>query len=413
MKIFWRFIYQLLVRFYLSAIYFSAIFNSKARKWIEGRRNWKEKLSKANPDKRPVVWMHCASLGEFEQGRPVWEKLRRANPDYFFLLSFFSPSGLEAGKDQNLADLIMYLPGDTASNAGNFIALAKPKIAILVKYELWYHFIAALNKEHIKTILIAAVFRPRQWFFHFSGRFFLEHLKQMDHIFVQNEASKNLLAYHGITRVSIAYDTRFDRVLDIATQSWSVSKLDTFCKGYFVFIAGSTWPADEKLLANSLQFLPLKSKLIIVPHELNQQHIRQIASLFQDAILFSNWDNTENIDSQILIIDRMGILSKLYRYANVAYLGGGFGRSIHNVLEAAVYGIPLIFGPNYQKSLEAIELIKQKAARSISDKATLEAAIKAYSNKQECQKAGNTAAQYVTKHAGGSKFIVNYLLSDY
>ncbi len=412
MKIFWRLIYQLVVRFYLSAIYFSSMFNTKAHKWVEGRRNWKEKLQKTNPDKRPVVWMHCASLGEFEQGRPVWEKLRKVNSDYFFLLSFFSPSGLEAGTHQNLADLIMYLPGDTASNADDFIALAKPKIAILVKYELWYHFIAALNQRQIKTILIAAVFRPRQWFFHFSGRFFLEHLKQLNHIFVQNEQSKNLLAQHGITRVSIAHDTRFDRVLEIATQSWCLNAVDEFCKGHFVFMAGSTWPADEKLLANSLQFLPHKSKLIIVPHEINKQHLRQIASFFQEAVLLSNWEQTENKDSRILIIDRMGILSRLYRYADIAYLGGGFGRSIHNVLEAVVYGIPVIFGPNYKKSLEAIELIKQKAARSISDEAGLEVAIRAYSNKKECQKAGNTAAQYVAQHAGGSKLIINYLLSD-
>ncbi len=412
MKLFWLLIYNLSLRLYIASIHFSAIFIIKARKWVTGRKGWKHKLLNANPEKKSLIWMHCASLGEYEQGKPVWEALRQAHKSSFFLLTFFSPSGFEAKKTDPLADLVLYLPADTKANARYFIEWANPDLVLMVKYELWYHYISELTERKIKTVLIAAVFRPKQWFFYFPGKFFMEKLRQLSHIFVQDEASLKLLHSHRVHNVSVAYDTRFDRVVEIASEKWNISAIDEFCHDAFLIVAGSTWLEDEKLLAKNLLILPEKAKLILAPHEVNIRHLTQIKSLFKHAILFSKWDSKKRDDASILIIDRMGILSKLYRYADLAYIGGGFGRSVHNVLEAAVYGIPLIFGPKHKKSLEALELLELNAALTVNNQRSFKAALRKYSNEDERMNAGRKANQYIMNHIGGTEQITRFLLSD-
>ncbi|RZJ97942.1 MAG: 3-deoxy-D-manno-octulosonic acid transferase, partial [Flavobacterium sp.] len=311
------------------------------------------------------IWFHFASLGEFEQGRPVLEKLRQLHPQKKIIITFFSPSGYEIRKNYSLADAIFYLPLDTKKNAKRFIEIVNPEMAIFTKYEFWYYYFNELKRKEIPLYIISGIFRKEQIFFKRYGGFYRNILKCVSHFFVQNEESTLLLKSININNTTISGDTRFDRVYENAKNPKHIPEIDFFCGDSPILICGSTWPDDEKLIAE----LPAKYpdwKFIIAPHEVHESHIQIIESLFPETVRFSELKSKRTTDSSILIIDNIGMLSALYQYGRFAYIGGGFGAGIHNTLEAAAFGLPVIFGPKFSKFQEAKDLIEIGAAKSIS-----------------------------------------------
>jgi 3-deoxy-D-manno-octulosonic-acid transferase len=367
-----RLFYSLFCRLYEFGIRASAPFRDKAAKWVEGRRDWPQKLSAWKSAHQKVLWIHCASLGEFEQGRPMIEAMRTQYADCKILLTFFSPSGYEIRKDYDQADLVMYLPMDGKNNARTFISLVNPAVAIFVKYEFWYYYLSTLRQQGVPTLLVSAAFRRDQPFFRPHGALFREMLACFTTIFVQNEGSKDLLAGIGFPHNVIACgDTRYDRVGEIARKRKSLPVAEEFKGTCRLLVAGSTWPDDEKLLAESLADIPANWKIIMAPHEIGEAHIRDIRNLFADqTILYSDWARGQKDSSKrILLIDNIGMLSSLYAYGEVAYVGGGFARSgIHNILEPAVFGSPVIMGPVYHKFVEAVLLVEAGYAFPIHDR---------------------------------------------
>jgi 3-deoxy-D-manno-octulosonic-acid transferase len=352
------FLYNLFIFLYVSGIRCYSFINDKAKKWIDGRKKWqqvfREKLSRN--EKR--IWLHCSSLGEFEQGRPLIEALKEKYPNYKIVLTFFSPSGFEVRKNYDKADYIFYLPMDSKKNAQEFISLVKPSLAVFVKYEFWYYYLNALQEQKIPTIIISAAFRKEQPFFKWYGNFFRKMLYCYDWIFAQDENSQQLLKGIGFENdVSISGDTRYDRVSSIAANRMTIPVVEKFKDNNKLIIAGSTWPEDEKILKESIDALPVNWKLIIAPHEIDEAHIQNISVLFiNDMVLFSELqeEQSSNFNKKILVINNIGLLSSLYAYGEIAFIGGGFNKGgIHNILEPAVFGLPVIFGPVYEKFVEA------------------------------------------------------------
>ncbi|MBC7616043.1 MAG: 3-deoxy-D-manno-octulosonic acid transferase [Pedobacter sp.] len=394
---------------------FAAIFNQKAKLFIEGRKNvFKEVSAKINPIDRPI-WFHFASLGEFEQGRPVLEKVKSLDSDQKIVVTFFSPSGFEIRKNYSRADGVFYLPIDTLSNAEKFIELVNPRMAIFTKYEFWFYYFSVLDKNKIPLYLISSIFRPNQSFFKWYGAFNRKMLKYVTHFFVQNNESAALLSGIGISEVSVSGDTRFDRVYENAASPKKFDDIERFCGEAPVFIAGSTWLADEKLLTGFQDKYP-NWRLIIAPHEVDDEHVAEIEALFPTAVKFSVLSakftdhlpsSIFHLTSNILIIDNIGMLSSLYQYAKVAYIGGGFGVGIHNILEAAAFGLPVIFGPKYDKFQEAKDLIAIGAAKSISSESEL---LSSFEYFKANEKASADAKNYVEKQRGATDLIVNKIL---
>ena len=361
---------------------------------------------KIEPDTR-YVWFHAASLGEFEQGRPVIEQLKREKPETKILLTFFSPSGYEIRKNYAGADIVSYLPLDVPGNAWYFVNLVKPSKAIFIKYEFWPNYLLALQAENIPVVSISAIFRPEQVFFKDYGKWYKKLLLTFQHIFVQDKFSKELLQAHGINNVTVAGDTRFDRVYDLYQQAKQLLLIEEFVKGAEkVIVAGSTWPKDEELLVQYLRLHP-DVKLIMAPHEVHNSHIAEISKLLDGKFVRYSDATAENVKStNCLVVDIIGILSSIYRYANVTYIGGGFGVGIHNTLEAAVYGLPVVFGTNYQKFREARELIAIGGAFSISNYVTLEAQ---FDLLLKDNNAGKIAGEYVKSNTGATEMILKVL----
>ena len=361
---------------------------------------------KIEPDTR-YVWFHAASLGEFEQGRPVIEQLKREKPETKILLTFFSPSGYEIRKNYAGADIVSYLPLDVPGNAWYFVNLVKPSKAIFIKYEFWPNYLLALQNENIPVVSISAIFRPEQVFFKDYGKWYKKLLLTFQHIFVQDKFSKELLQAHGINNVTVAGDTRFDRVYDLYQQAKQLPLIEEFVKGAEkVIVAGSTWPKDEELLVQYLRLHP-DVKLIMAPHEVHNSHIAEISKLLDGKFVRYSDATAENVKStNCLVVDIIGILSSIYRYANVTYIGGGFGVGIHNTLEAAVYGLPVVFGTNYQKFREARELIAIGGAFSISNYVTLEAQ---FDLLLKDNNAGKIAGEYVKSNTGATEMILKVL----
>lgn len=398
-------IYNIGIAFYAILLKFAAFFNQKAKLFTSGRENIFKKIAqKINPNDRPI-WFHFASLGEFEQGRPVLEAIKIEQPQQKIIVTFFSPSGYEIRKNYALAD-VFYLPLDTASNAKKFIDLVNPKQAIFTKYEYWYHYFKTLNDRKIPLYLISGIFRPNQAFFKWYGGFYRNILKNVSHFFVQNNESVTLLNSIGITEVSLSGDTRFDSVYENTKNPKKIELIEKFCGNSNVFIAGSTWLPDEKLLVSLIE-KHQDWRIIIAPHEVDEQHINEIEKLFPTAIKFSVLSSqfSEN-SSQILIIDNIGMLSSLYQYANSAYIGGGFGSGIHNTLEAAAFGLPVIFGPKYAKFQEAKDLIAIGAAKSISNAEELIFAFEYFNTNTE---ASADAKKYVNDKKGATKMILKLI----
>lgn len=413
----WRmiFFYNIFRVVYKTTIGLVANWNPKARKWVDGRKNWQRELT-ANWEKKPddfVVWMHCASLGEFEQGRPIIEEIKiqsrkLSEPNSKILLTFFSPSGYEVRKNYMGADYVMYLPFDSAENAAEFLDIVQPKLSIFVKYEFWHYYLAELNNRKIETILVSGIFRSSQPFFQWWGGFNRNMLQQFSQLFVQNAASKKLLDKIGLgDKTTVAGDTRFDRVITAAEHWKPIEIVDGFCGTDFVMVAGSTWPEDENIIAEWMK-ANNKYKLIIAPHEIKTENINRLKTLFTNSITFSELSihNSQPITHNCLIIDNIGYLSRLYKYGSVCYVGGGFNKSgHHNILEAAVYGSPVITGPNFEKFKESVDLKKLGGSFTINNAAELTEVMM----QMKISAAGTIAKNYVKENAGATAAILNWL----
>ncbi len=360
-------LYNLSIYLYVALVRIVAIFNKKAKLWFEGRKNLLEQIKqKVIPGY--YIWIHAASVGEFEQARPLIEKIKAEYPTKKILVTFFSPSAYELRKNYELANHVFYLPADTISNAKAFLDIVKPEMAIFVKYEFWFNFIQQIHNRHIPLYLISGIFRPNQHFFAWYGAWFRKHLSYFTHFFIQDHTSAKLLRKNGLTNFSITGDTRFDRVKQHLAKAPRFAPMDQFVGKSKLLLCGSTWPADEKMIAEMLAKTDLNLKIMVVPHEIGESHIKQIQKTFQahNQILWTEInENTTLEKTQLIIVNQMGILMSLYRYASVAYIGGGFGAGIHNILEAACWAKPILFGPNYHKFKEAKDLIALGAAQSI------------------------------------------------
>ena len=405
--------------FYFLIVRIAAFFgHTKARALVRGQRATLDKEHIAQmKNLQGCVWIHAASVGEFEQARPLIEQLREEQPHRRIVLTFFSPSGYEMRKDYDKVDAVLYLPFATRRNAKRFLEALQPQMAIFVKYEFWPAYLKALKKRGIPTYSISAIFRPTQRFFHWYGKAALGLLKCFTHIFVQDEQSLQLLTAHGIQDASVAGDTRFDRVSKISCLI--AQKRDTdprlrlihaFTEGCpRVIVAGSTWPQDEELLARYIEQYP-DTKLILVPHEIDEKHLHYIFNLFLGRFVrYSRTTETSMIHANVMVIDRMGLLSSIYGFGHAAYIGGGFGVGIHNTIEAAVYGLPVLFGPNYHHFREAQGLIDAGAARSINNYSELEAALNTALD--QYQEIGAKSAAYVQSELGATEKIYKKIFS--
>ena len=391
-------LYNISIQLYVIAIRFAALFNAKAKLWVNGRKNIFQKIEEVTKGEQNIVWFHCASLGEFEQGKPIIEGYKQKYPSHKILLTFFSPSGFEIRKNYEGVDWVFYLPADTKSNAKKFISIVKPIKVIFIKYEFWFNYMAEVKKQNISFYSVSAIFRDGQAFFKYN--WFANQLKNITHFFVQDKTSADLLKSIGLTNHTISGDSRFDSVLSTTQNPKSFPLIKQFCKTKPTIICGSTWLKDETLLSQFIKENP-QYNYIIAPHEMH--HISHLQKQ-TGAQLFST-SNTENINSNnVLIIDSIGILSSIYQYANIAYIGGGFGSGIHNILEAITFGLPVIFGPNYQKFNEAAELIALGGAKSISNYTELTLAIDSFANFNQ-----TIATNYIKNSSGATETIIESL----
>ncbi len=430
------FFYNIFLILFNGGVRVAALFNSKAKKWLQGRKQiWKRLESELGTQKSKIAWVHCASLGEFEQGRPLIERLREQGSGHKILLTFFSPSGYEVRKDYKGADWVFYLPMDGPRNAKRFLEIVKPELVIFVKYEFWYYYLSEIKHRNIPLILVSALFRENSIFFKWYGALQRKMLSFFDHLFVQNETSKRLLYRIGLeNKCSVAGDTRFDRVIEIAENFSPIPVVEKFIGNSKTIVAGSTWPGDEQVLQKTIEVIGDTSvKLIIAPHEINKEHIKEIQRLFPASILFSELpddnrqltiDNKQDaasnqepatgnrqlVTANILVIDNIGMLSRLYKYATITYVGGGFGKGIHNTLEAAVYGKPVLFGPAYSKFNEAIDLVNKGGAISISNAEQCTVSCQELLNSDSAYaKSCEKSKEYVYTNKGATQKIMTYI----
>ena len=406
-------LYNLFIRLYSFAIGQAAAWNKKAKAWRDGRKDVFTHLQNNILPSDRVIWVHCSSAGEFEQGKPVIEALKKSYPDRKILVTFFSPSGYSVAGKYAFADIISYLPLDTRKNAELFFKSIHPDLVVFVKYEFWYHHLSVAAFHHVPILLISATFRKEQIFFQTYGGFFRQMLYLFRHLFVQDQDSIDLLQSVGITHASISGDTRFDRVAAIAEKTSEIPFIDFFIGNKQVLVAGSTWEGDEELLATYFKDTP-QVKLIIAPHEITTSHTEKLQQLFASHYLYSRLSQEKSATqqtlekTQVLIVDSVGLLSRLYAYATITYVGGGFTKDgIHNILEAAVWGKPVIFGPNYRKYREATELIQSGGAFSIATAGEYKKiADDLLRNKSHLQTCSTNAKSYIEKNTGATERIM-------
>lgn len=388
----------------------AALFNPKAKAFVQGRRGIFKKLDAALRNTTgPLAWFHCASLGEFEQARPVIESLKKEFPYVRILLTFFSPSGYEVRKNYAQADYIYYLPLDSARNARRFVAITKPTLAIFVKYEFWHHYTHQLKANNIPTLSISSIFRDDQVYFKSYGGFYRNILRNFSQFFVQNDASVKLLSSIGITQSKRSGDTRFDRVYEIAKQAEEVPLAKAFKADQKVFVAGSCWPEDLEILVPLIN--DRRMKFILAPHEISETMIASLErSLQVPSIRYSRAAQQTNLDEYaVLIIDNIGLLSRLYRYGEFAYIGGAFGKGLHNILEAACYGVPILFGNrNFEKFQEAVHLINLGGAFDVADYTDLKAKYEMLTLPENFMLACEVTRQYVEDNIGATRKIIDY-----
>lgn len=403
-----KYIYNLGILIYVLLVRLLSPFNLKARLWTSGRKDWelllKEKVSRDDTN----IWIHCASLGEFEQGRTLIEAIKKIKPEYRIVLTFFSPSGYEIRKNYKNADYVCYLPADTPGNAKKFIHLVNPAAVIFVKYEFWDNYTLLLNRSAIPLYLISAIFRKEQHFFKWYGIFFRKMLFRFNHFFVQDHQSMTLLKSIGIENITVAGDTRFDRVVEIADTAKFIPQIEVFRGGEKLFLAGSSWHQDEEIISRYINQYPDRMKWVFAPHEIDKANIERLEKLFRTKVAKFSGFTEKYADARVFIIDNIGMLSSAYRYAHIAEIGGGFGKGIHNVLEAACWGIPVVFGPNHKKFREAVELINLDGARCFSSYEEFSGIIDSWlSETDEYLKSAGNALQYVKENAGATNKILN------
>jgi len=400
-------LYYIAIKSYAFFILLASPFNKKAGLWVAGRRNLLQKIKEAGLANTSAIWMHVSSLGEFEQGRPLLEEIRKKYPKYKIILTFFSPSGYEIRKNYEGADYIFYLPNDGPLNARRFIDTIQPEIAIFVKYDFWYFYMRYLNMKRIPVFLISAVFRPGQLFFKWYGAWYRKLLTRFTHIFVQDKPSADLLKGIHYNSFDIAGDTRIDRVAGIALKSLPNSKVEAFKNEEPLIVVGSTWPQDEEILLHWYKGISARWKLIIAPHNVEEDNINRLCQNIGISYqLYSKFENkkTARSEARILIIDNIGLLSSLYRYADIAYIGGAFGKGLHNILEPATFGIPVIFGPKYHKFSEAVAMVQCKAAFSVKNGQELEHTLNELIHDEDKRKgAGIKASVYVKTNEGATQ----------
>ena len=425
-----KYVYNIAIWFYCLAVRVVAVFNPKVRLMWQGEQVAFDKIRGNVVDGDRVVWVHAASLGEFEQGRPLIEKLKRENPEYKIVLTFFSPSGYEVRKNYAGADVICYLLLDTVGNARRFVELVKPEKVVFVKYEFWLNYLRELRCRGVETYIISAIFRPNQVFFKWYGGLFREGLKAFKTLFVQNEESKELLKGIGVENVVVAGDTRFDRVVDVVVAAKRLEIVESFVgmrneecgMRNGVLVMGSSWGPDEELLAEYINSRAGRVKMIIAPHEVREERIKELTERLtcKYALYTQITDNgLQSADNfqlstlnsyDVLVINTIGLLSSIYQYGQVAYIGGGFGVGIHNTLEAAAWGMPVVFGPNYKKFKEACELIECGAARSIETKEECFVALDEFFERNA--EPANAATEYVSSHVGATNLIYKNIVNN-
>jgi len=410
--------YNFIIRLYASLVRLVSPFHKKAKLMVRGQKDTYRILREKRDPNEQYIWFHCASLGEFEQARPMIETLKKKYPAYRILLTFFSPSGYEVRKDYSFADIVCYLPFDTPNRVNAFLDIAQPTLAVFVKYEFWYNYIHEAYLRGIPVYLISAIFRDNQPFFKKNAGRYGKILHFYREIFVQDDHSKELLNQQGITQVTVTGDTRFDRVIEVRSQAKELPLVHAFTENKknddgLVLVAGSSWPPDEDIFIdyfNTRQHV----KLIVAPHEIHESHLEDIEKKLKRPYIRYSVATKENIrDVDCLIIDCFGLLSSIYRYGNVAYIGGGFGVGIHNLPEAAVYGIPVIFGPNYGKFREAHDLIEKGGGFVIHDKQEFNALMDRFAEQPEMlSAAGNEAEDYILSNAGATRQIMEKIATD-
>jgi 3-deoxy-D-manno-octulosonic-acid transferase len=403
-------IYNAVISFYRTGINVVGRWNEKAGLLAHGQQQSFTLLQKNIVAGQQYVWFHASSLGEFEQGRPLMEELKRRTPEVKIVLTFFSPSGYEVRKNYAGADVILYLPMDTPDNATRFLDIVKPVKAVFIKYEFWANYLTELQKRHIPTYLVSAIFRPQQAFFKWYGGWYRNLLSAFTHLYVQDKASEALLKTIGVTNVTVAGDTRFDRVAEIAAQAKDLPLVKAFANGRKVLVAGSSWPLDEDILFDYFN-AHNDLYLIVAPHVTSESHIEDICrKLNRPFVRYTKTDAQEAAKADCLIIDCIGLLSSIYRYGQIAYIGGGFGVGIHNVLEAAVYGVPVLFGPNYHKFREACGLIDVGGGFSIADTKQYAAIMdKLALDDSYLASCGKNSADFVNLNLGATDLIMEQL----
>ncbi|MBK9292348.1 MAG: 3-deoxy-D-manno-octulosonic acid transferase [Bacteroidetes bacterium] len=403
-----RLLYTATIWLYGLIVRMVAPFNTKAVMWIRGRRESRQRIAETDTG-WPWLWFHAASLGEFEQGRPVIEAIRKAKPQYRILLSFFSPSGFEIRKDYPQADLVIYLPEDKPSEIRRHFDQLDLRAVFFIKYEFWYNLLNYLHKRQVPFYFFSVRFRPGQHFFRWYGRWFVAHLRPARHLFVQDNTSLHLLRKAGFEHCSIAGDTRFDRVAQLVEEAPELPEIADFVQQQPLFVAGSTWPADERLLLPLLTELPDNYKIIIAPHDISQNHVRSIREACPlPAVTYSERENLPG--ARIMIIDNIGMLSRIYRYARFAYIGGGFGRAIHNIQEPVAWGRPVIIGPKHEKFTEALDLVRLGGAFAVHNSSQLRAAmLRLATNEDALAQASEICRRYVADNLGATQRILEKL----
>ncbi|MBR4561239.1 MAG: 3-deoxy-D-manno-octulosonic acid transferase [Bacteroidales bacterium] len=409
-----RVFYTIGVCLYSLGVRVAAMFgNAKARLWVEGRE-----AKALEPVERPNeqwIWFHAASLGEFEQGRPVIEAIKQTHPEFKILLSFFSPSGYEVRKNYPLADEVLYLPADTPSHAKAWVQRHHFVAAFFIKYEFWFNYMRALEEANIPLFYVALILKPDSYFFHWYGSWFRKQLKTVDHFFVQDQATAESLKQHGMDNVTVCGDTRFDRVAAIAEQAKPFPEVERFIAGRKCIIAGSTWPPDERLWLTFASRLPEDYCLIIAPHDISDSHVAQIKAMFPNSLCYSELepDQLRSLSlskgrlTKILIINTIGILSQLYQYARFVYIGGGFGVNIHNIQEPVTFGCPVIFGPKYKSFKEAVDLVALHGAFPVHNADELEStALRLMDDEAFYAQASATCLNYLKSQVGATKIIM-------
>ena len=406
------FLYNLIIVFASQVVKLLAVFSPKMKLFVNGRKEVFTILQNKIAPNDKTIWFHAASLGEYEQGLPVIEKIKIKYPNHKIVVTFFSPSGYEVRKNNTAADATVYLPLDTKSNAKKFIQAIHPELVFFIKYEYWPNYLNELQKLNIKTYLISGIFRENQAFFKVYGGFYRKALKTFDYFFVQNESSKKLLQSIGFNNVKISGDTRFDRVVSILERDNSLDFIEQFKDNKTTIVIGSSWPKDENLLVNYINNSPDNVKFIIAPHNIKSEQIQELKnSITKKTILFSEKENQNLSEYQIFIIDTIGILTKIYSYADIAYVGGGFGNpGVHNLLEPATFGVPIVIGSNYSHFAEATALVHQEGCISISNPKELNEALdNLISNEDIRHEKGHICATFVQMNKGATEVILKHL----